>query len=171
MNLQKGQKILIHGGAGGIGSIAIQIAKYIGAYVATTVSTNDKEFVKALRADKIIDYKTEHFQDLLTDFDAVYDTIGGKTQEDSFKVLKKGGILLSMKGKPSEDLAKQYGVTVIGQGTHTNTAHLTRLAELIDKNIVSPKVDKIFPLSQIKEAFDYQTKGSPRGKVVLDISK
>lgn len=178
IKLQSGQKILIHGGAGGIGSIAIQLGKHLGAYVATTVSTNDKEFVKSLGADQIIDYKqslrpnglkTEKFEEILKDFDAVFDTVGGDTTDGSFKVLKIGGVLVSMVGAPNEDLAKRYKVTAIGQGTHTNREHLTRLSELVDKGVIKPQVDKIFPLEQAKEAFNYLEKGSPKGKVVLKI--
>ena len=154
IKLQKGQKILIHGGAGGIGSIAIQLAKHIGAVVATTISTDDKEFVKSLGADQVIDYKSEKFEDILKDFDAVFDTVGGESSDKSFKVLKKGGVLVSMVGKPNEDLAKEFEVTAIGQGTHTNREYLTRLSELVDKGVIKPQVDKVFPLDQTKEAFD-----------------
>jgi alcohol dehydrogenase len=96
IGLSNGQKILIHGGAGGIGSVAIQLAKNLGAYVTTTVSTNDKQFVQELGADIVIDYKTQTFEDLLHDYDAVFDTVGGETYRRSFKVLKKGGIIVSM---------------------------------------------------------------------------
>ena len=96
IGLSKDQMILIHGGAGGIGSIAIQLAKYVGADVTTTVSTNDKQFVQELGADHVIDYKTQNFEDLLHDYDAVFDTVGGDTYIISFKVLKKGGIIVSM---------------------------------------------------------------------------
>ncbi len=108
MGLTKGQKILIHGGAGGIGSIAIQLAKHLGAYVATTVSTNDKQCVKEeLGADEAIDYKTQTFEDVLAhDFDAVFDTVGGETYTRSFKVLKRdgGGIIVSMLEQPVQSL-------------------------------------------------------------------
>ena len=90
IGLSKGKRILIHGGAGGIGSIAIQLAKHLGAYVATTVSANDKQFVQELGADQVIDYKTQNFEDILHDYDAVFDTVGGDTYKRSFKVLKKG---------------------------------------------------------------------------------
>src|SRR5438874_1282919 len=100
IRLSKGQRILIHGGAGGIGSIAIQLAKHLGAYVATTVSTNDKQFVQELGADHVIDYKNQNFEDLLHDCDAVFDTVGGETYKRSFKVLKKGGIIVSMLEQP-----------------------------------------------------------------------
>ncbi|HYY40546.1 MAG TPA: NADP-dependent oxidoreductase, partial [Nitrososphaera sp.] len=105
IRLSKGQKILIHGGAGGIGSIAIQLAKHLGAYVATTVSTNDKQFVRELGANEVIDYKTQTFEDLLHDYDAVFDTIGSETYTRSFKVLKRGGgIIVSMLEQPNQEL-------------------------------------------------------------------
>ena len=169
MHLQKGQKVLIHGGAGGIGSIAIQLAKHIGAYVATTVSSKDKEFAKSLGADEIIDFKSQDFSEILKDFDAVYDTVGGDTTDKSFKVLKKGGVLVSMLGLPKEALAKEYNVTVIGQNTQTNAKNLSRLAELVDQGAIKPVVDKVFPFDQTKEAFAYAETAHPRGKAVIDI--
>jgi alcohol dehydrogenase len=104
----KGQRILIHGGAGGIGSIAIQLAKYLGAFVATTVSANDKVFVQELGADHVIDYMRQNFEDLLHDYDSVFDTVGGETYKRSFKVLKKGGIIISMLDQPNSELMNQY---------------------------------------------------------------
>ena len=174
--LQSMQKILIHGGAGGIGHMAIQLAKSIGAYVATTVNSDGMEFVKGLGADEVIDYKTQKFEMMLKDFDAVYDTVGGEVTNKSFEVLRKslpagrqGGILVSMLGQPNEELAKKYGVTGIGQNTQNNREHLTRLAELVDSGKIKVHVDKAFPLEQVREAFSYLETGSPRGKVVLKI--
>lgn len=171
IKLKPGQKILIHGGAGGIGHIAIQLAKQLGAYVATTVGTNDKEFVRALGADEVLDYKTEQFETKLKDFDAVYDTVGGPTKDNSFKILKKGGVLVSMLGQPSPELAKQYEVTAIGQGTQTTTQHLTHLAQLVDEGKIKVHVDKAFPIDQARESFVYQEEGHPQGKVVLTIKE
>lgn len=170
IGLRAGQKILIHGGAGGIGSIAIQLAKHLGAYVVTTVGEKDKEFVSSLGVDRIFDYKNEKFEEIISDYDAVYDTVGGKVTDLSFKVLKKGGIIVSMLGMPNEELAKSYEVKAIGQTTHTNNEHLSRLSELVENGAVKPQLDKVFPLEKAKEAFDYQEKGKPRGKVVLEIS-
>jgi alcohol dehydrogenase len=167
--LQKGQKILIHGGAGGIGSIAIQLAKSIGAYVTTTVGKDSFEYVKKLGADEIIDYKNEKFENILHDFDAVYDTVGGETTNKSFVILKRGGVLVSMMGKPDEKLAEEYKVTVVGQGTKTDANHLKRLAELVDSGKIKPQVNKIFPFDEIQLAFKYQEEGHPHGKVVLQI--
>lgn len=169
IQLQKGQKILIHGGAGGIGHIALQIAKAHEAFVAVTVSSDDVDFVKKLGADEVIDYKTEKFEEHLSDFDAVFDTVGGETTNRSFQVLKKGCILVSMVGQPDEKLAKQYGIVGIGQSTKTNTAHLTRVKELVDAGKITIHIDKVFPIDQAKEAFTYQETVHPKGKVVLKI--
>lgn len=174
IQLQPGQKILIHGGAGGIGTMAIQLAKALGAHVATTVSTKEIDYVKSLGADEVIDYTAQKFEEILKDppaggFDAVYDTVGGEVTDQSFKVLKKGGVLVSMLGQPNEELAKQYGVTAIGQGTKTNTEHLKKLAELIDEGKIKPHIDKEFTLDQAKEAFTYQEQSHPKGKVVFRI--
>lgn len=169
IKLQNGQKILIHGGAGGIGHLAVQFAKALGAYVATTVSTDDVDFVRSLGADEVIDYKTQDFENVLKDMAAVFDTVGGETRDKSLGVLKKGGILVSMLGEPNPELVQKYGVSAIGQNTSTNTAHLTRLAQLVDAGKVKVNVDKTFSLDQAKEAFAYQEDVHPRGKVVLKI--
>jgi len=171
INLKAHQKILIHGGAGGIGSIAIQLAKSKGAYVATTVSADSIEFVKKLGADEAIDYQKEAFEDKLKDFDAVFDTVGGETTDKSFKVLKKGGVLVSMLGQPNPELAKQYGVIAIGQNTDSSAKNLTRLAQLVDEGTIKPQVDKVFSLDKAKKAFDYAEKGHPKGKVVINIKE
>lgn len=170
IDIQPDQKILIHGGAGGIGSIAIQIAKAKGAYVATTVGTKDIEFVKQLGADEVIDYKIQQFETMLKDFDAVFDTAGGDTVSKSFAVLKPGGILVSMNGKPDEQLAQQYHVRVIGQASESNPDRFKRLTDLVESGKVKPEIDKVFPLLEAKDAFAYQEKSHPRGKVVLTIS-
>lgn len=169
IKLKSGNKILIHGAAGGIGSIAVQIAKSIGAYVAVTVSEKDKEFVKQLGADEIIDYKNQKFEEMLKDYDAVYDTIGGETLEKSFSILKKGGVLASMKGQPNPELAVRFGVTGIAINTKTNDERLKRLTQLVESGKVKPHIDKIFEMDQIKEAFTYKNTAHPKGKVVVKI--
>jgi NADPH:quinone reductase-like Zn-dependent oxidoreductase len=169
IKLQSGQKILIHGGAGGVGHMAIQVAKKLGAYVATTVKTADKEFVKNLGADTVIDYKSEKFEDVLKDFDAVFDTVGGETTDKSFLVLKKGGILVSMTGQPNKELALKNGITGVGQRAQTDTLHLNRLSELVDGGKIKVHVDKVFPLEQVQEAFKYQEEVHPQGKVIIKI--
>lgn len=169
IKLQPEQKILIQGGAGGIGSLAIQIAKSLGAYVATTVGWDDYGFVKNLGADEVIDYKKQSFEQILKDFDAVFDTVGGEVADRSFKVLKEGGIIVSMLGQPNQQLAQQLNVTATGQNTNINTDHLNRLRELVDNGKLKTQIDKVFDLDQIKEAFTYQEEIHPKGKVVIRI--
>lgn len=171
IKLKSGDKILIHGGAGGIGHIAIQLAKYLGAFVATTASSEDRDFVKNLGADEVIDYKTQKFEEMVHDFDAVFDTVGGETTEKSFKVLKKGGILVSMLGEPNPQLCEEFGVKGIGQNTKVTSARLNRLTTLVDSGVIKPHIDKVFSFEQAREAFEYVEKGHPRGKVVVKINK
>jgi NADPH:quinone reductase-like Zn-dependent oxidoreductase len=172
MRLTKGQKILIHGGAGGIGSISIQLAKHLGAYVATTVSRNDIQFVKEeLGADEVIDYKTQKFEDVLPhDFDAVFDTVGGETYTRSFKVLKSGGaggIIVSMLEQPVQELMDQFGVKAVFLFSQGNRERLTKLAEWVDQNNIRVNVERTFPLDEARAALDYQRDVHPRGKIVL----
>ena len=169
IKLKSGQKILVHGGAGGIGHMAVQLAKVFGAYVATTIKTDDVEFVKNLGADQAIDYKTQKFENILKDFDAVFDTVGSETTDKSFGVLKKGGVIVSMFGEPNQELAQKYGVTAIGQGTRTDTVHLARIAEIVDSGKIKVHLDKVFSFENAKEAFIYQEEVHPRGKVVIKI--
>ena len=169
IKLTKGQKILIHGGAGGIGTIAIPLAKHLGAYVATTVSTSDKQFAKELGADIVIDYKTQTFEDLLHDYDAVFDTVGGETYTRSFKILKKGGMIVSMLEQSNQELMSRFGVKAISQFTQVNRGRLTRLAQWVDQNNIRVNIDKTFPLEEAAKALDYQKNVHPRGKVVLAI--
>jgi len=169
IGLSKDQKILIHGGAGGIGSIAIPFAKHLGAYVATTVSTNDKQFVRELGASQVIDYKTENFEEILNDYDAAFDTIGGETYRRSFKVLKKGGIIVSMLEQPNSELMNQYGVKAIFQFTQVNRDRLSKLAQWVDQNNIQVNVEKTFSLDEAGNALDYLKDIHPRGKVVLTV--
>jgi alcohol dehydrogenase len=169
MRLTNGQKILIHGGAGGIGSISIQLAKHLGAYVATTVSTNDMQFVKEeLGADEAIDYKTQKFEDVLShDYDAVFDTVGGETYTRSFKVLKRGGIIVSMLEQPNQGLMNQFGAKAVFVFSQGNRERLTRLAEWVDQNNIRVNVERTFPIDEARTALDYQRDVHPRGKIVL----
>jgi alcohol dehydrogenase len=170
IGLSKDKKILIHGGAGGIGSIAIQLAKRLGAYVATTASTNDEQFVQELGANQVIDYKTENFEDILHDYDAVFDTVGGDTYKRSFKVLKKGsGIITSMLEQPNSELMNRYGVKAFVQFTQANRQLLTKLAEWVDQNNIKVNIAKTFSIDEAADALDYQKDVHPRGKVVIAV--
>jgi NADPH:quinone reductase-like Zn-dependent oxidoreductase len=169
LRISAGQKVLIHGGAGGIGSAAIQIAKHLGAHVATTASGDDIEYVKSLGADMVID-KTQKFEEVVHDFDAVFDMVGGDTHVRSFKVLKKGGRLVSMLVQPRQDLMKEFGVEAFRQVTQVTTERLTKLAELVDNGALKVHVDKIFPLSQASAALLQLEKRPPKGKFVLKLA-
>lgn len=171
MNLQPGQKILIHGGAGGIGSLAIQLAKHIGAQVVTTAAGDDADFVRNLGADEVIDYKTQKFEELVRDCDAVFDTVGGDTFINSFKVLKKGGVLVSMLEKDEDNLAETYGITSVRQFTHATKEKLETLIQLVAEGVVQAHIDRTFPLDQVAEAFRTRETGTIRGKIVLEIKK
>jgi alcohol dehydrogenase len=170
IGLSKEKKILIHGGAGGIGSVSIQLAKHLGAYVATTVSTNDKQFVQELGADQIIDYKKENFEDVVHDYDAVFDTVGGDTYKRSFRVLKKdNGMIVSMLEQPNSKLMNQYGIKAVFFFTQVNRQRLTKLAEWVDQNNIKVNIDETFSLDEAAKPLDYQKEIHPRGKVVLTV--
>jgi NADPH:quinone reductase-like Zn-dependent oxidoreductase len=170
LKLQPGQKILIHGGAGGIGSMAIQLAKHLGAAVATTASESDMEFVRGLGADTIIDYKSQEFSEMLKDYDAVFDTVGGETYRKSFSVLKPGGAIVSMLEPPEEALAKERGIKAYSQQTRTTPDRLDAVRELLESGALRVNIDKTFPLEEAAEALEYLHMGSPKGKVVLTIA-
>lgn len=167
--LSKGQKILIHGGSGGIGSVAIQLAKHLGAYVITTASSSHMDFVKNLGADEVIDYTSQDFSTMLKDIDVVYDTVGSETYTKSFAVLKKGGIIVTMVAKTDPELDKQHEVTTISQQTHVTTEKLSMLAELVDSGVIKVQIEKVFPLDQAKEAYEYLETKHPKGKIVIAI--
>ena len=170
IGLSKDKKVLVQGGAGGIGSIGIQLAKHLDVFVATTVSTDDKQFVQELGADQVIDYKTQNFEDIVHDYDAVFDTVGGDTYKRSFKVLKKGsGMIVSTLEQPNSELMNQYGIKAVFLFSQVNRQRLTKLAEWVDQNNIKVNIDKTFSLDEAAKALDYQKEGHPRGKLVLTI--
>jgi NADPH:quinone reductase-like Zn-dependent oxidoreductase len=171
LDIQQGQKLLIQGGAGGIGAAAVQIAKKLGAYVAVTVSTDDVDYAKALGADEVIDYKTQKFQDILKDYDAVFDSVGGDVFVQSYEVLKQGGKALSMIAPGDEAKASEKSIISKTQSTKINTERLNKLRELIEAGTVSVRIDSTYPLEQIKEAFEKRESGTAKGKVALEIKR
>lgn len=168
-NLQKGQKVLIHAGSGGVGTHAIQIAKDIGAKVAVTTSGSNIELVKGLGADVVINYKTQNFEKELKDYDLVLDTMGGEIMKKSFKVLKKGGSMVSIKGQDTDELAKKYDVNFEAFFMWPSGEMLSQLTELVNKNALEPTIDRIYTLSEVQDAYDYLQKGHAKGKVVIKI--
>jgi alcohol dehydrogenase len=192
-NLKPGQKILIHAGSGGVGTFAIQLAKHLGAVVATTASAANLDFVQSLGADIVIDYRKDNFETLLQDFDVVLDTLGAKTLEKSLRVLKPGGKLIGIAGPPDPDFAKDLGANwILGlvmrllsfqirqKAKHHSVSYsflfmrasgdqLREIGSLIDAGIIRPVVDRVFPFESTQEALAYVEKGRTRGKVVIKV--
>ena len=167
--VKSGQHILIHGAAGGVGSIAVQIAKHLGAYVVATALPEDIPYVRELGADEIIDTRKQPFESVIRDIDGVLDTIGGDFATKSYDVIRRGGTLVSMTAEPDEDRMKERGITAISQFTQPTTERLTRLAQLVDEGVVTPRVSRTFSIDQIAEAFRYREESKPAGKVVIDV--
>jgi NADPH:quinone reductase-like Zn-dependent oxidoreductase len=167
--LQAGQRVLIHGGGGGVGHFAIQFAKAKGATVFTTAGGDDLDFVRGLGADMAIDYKAQRFEEVARDIDVVYDLIAGETQERSWPVLKPGGIIVSTLSQPSDEKARAHQA----RGTHymarPNGEQLLEIARLIDEGKVRVVVARRFPLDQVRAAHEMLEREHPHGKIVLDV--
>lgn len=191
--LQRGQKVFIQAGSGGVGSFAIQLAKHLGATVATTTSTSNIEMVRGLGADVIVDYKTEDFEAKLSDYDLVLHSQDGKALEKSLRVLRAGGRLVSISGPPDPEFAEEIGAPwfvklftrLSSSGTrrkakslHTTFSflfmkasgdQLRRIAALMEDGTVRPVVDKVFPFQSTNEALSYVETGRAKGKVVIKV--
>jgi NADPH:quinone reductase-like Zn-dependent oxidoreductase len=167
--LRPGQRVLIHGGAGGVGHFAIQFAKAKGAWVATTVSASDKDFVSDLGADQVVDYKTEKFETVVDPVDLVFDLIGGETQERSFSIVKPGGALISTLQEPDKGRAKKLNIRAGRYTAQPNGAQLREIADLIDQGKVKVVIATTFELREVAEAQAALKEKHLRGKVVLKI--
>jgi NADPH:quinone reductase-like Zn-dependent oxidoreductase len=168
--LQAGQKILIHGASGGVGTFAVQLAKWKGAYVIGTASAKNADFLRDLGADEVIDYTSEHFENKLHDLDVVFDTIGGDVQLNSIKVLKQGGILVSTVGIKDEAALKAKGIQGVAYMAKSLPDQLHRMAQLIDEGKLRPVISKTFPLKDAAEAQRESEQGHTRGKIVLTVN-
>jgi len=193
-NLKKGQKVFIQAGSGGVGTFAIQLAKHLGAFVATTTSSTNTDWVKSLGADVVIDYKKENFINVLKDYDVVlHSNRDAQVLADSLKVLKPGGMLISLTGPPTAELAKELGLgwhlriimnllswsvrrKAKKQGVsfkflfmRADGKQLSEISQLIEAGIIRPIIDKIFPFEQTNEAMAYVESGRAKGKVVIKI--
>ncbi|WP_233810021.1 NADP-dependent oxidoreductase [Paraburkholderia sp. HP33-1] len=191
--LKKGQKVLIHAGSGGVGTFAIQLAKHLGATVATTASAANAGLMKQLGADTVIDYKKDDFAAVLKDCDVVLDTQGGNTLEKSLQVLKPGGKLIGIAGPPDPDFARQMGASWFLKAAmrflsyrirkaarrrdvgysflfmRADGDQLAQIAKLVDIAAVRPVIDRIFPFESTQEAVAYVETGRAKGKVVVKI--
>lgn len=166
IKLQAGQKLFIHGAAGGIGTIAVQVARHLGAYVAGTATGEGAERIVQLGINEVIDYKVQDFAAELHDYDAVFDTVGGDDFAKALTILKPGGTAVSMIAQADEQ-AKELGVTAITQSTKVTTEMLDKLRELVESGVVTPQIGKVFPFEQIQQAFETRESGKIPGKVVL----
>jgi NADPH:quinone reductase-like Zn-dependent oxidoreductase len=169
-DLRTEQKVLIHGGAGGIGTFAIQLARWKGAFIVATASGRNQEFLRNLGADLTIDYERTRFDRLVCDADVVFDTIGGDTLKRSWKVLREGGILVSTVERPSEDEAAEHVARGAYVETRANPEQLAEIAGLVDSGIVRPMVEAVFPLIEARYAQELSQSGHARGKIVLRVA-
>lgn len=193
LQLQRGQKILIQAGAGGVGTFAIQLAKIMGATVATTASEAGANLVKSLGADEIINYKTEKFEEILKNYDAVFDTLGGEILEKSFEVIKSGGKIVSVSGLPNARFAKEYGSgffkTMLFSAASNKLTKLEKkhnvqytflfmkpsgeqlriIANYIETGKIKPIIDKVFHFEDAQKAMEYAESGRAKGKIILKI--
>ena len=192
-HLKQGQKVLIHAGSGGVGTFAIQLAKHVGATVATTASTENVDLVRSLGADIVIDYKKEDFADVLRDYDVVLNSLDKVTLEKSLRVLKPGGQLISISGPPDAAFARSIGASwflrmimgLLSYGIRAkakrrqahysflfmraNGDQLTKITSLINDGFIRPVVDRVFPFASTKHAMAYVEAGRARGKVVVSL--
>lgn len=168
--LVAGQSVLIHAGAGGVGSLAVQLARWRGLRVFATASARDVAFVQGLGADVVIDYKAERFEDGVRGVDVVFDTVGGETQERSLRVLRKGGMLVSVVSRMAPGLAEQHGVRAAYFIVEGDRAQLEEIATLVDAGKLKPIVAKVFPLDRTREAFEFGAASHAPGKIVLEVA-
>ncbi|WP_113627908.1 NADP-dependent oxidoreductase [Pectobacterium peruviense] len=191
--LKKGQRVLIHAGSGGVGTIAIQLAKHLGAFVATTTSTRNVEWVKSLGADVVIDYKTQAFESVLKDYDVVLNSLSNDVLEKSLQVLKPGGRLISISGPPTPTFAEQQGLSwflkqvmrLLSRSIRKKADkhrvrysfvfmradgdQLREITALIESGVIKPVIDRTFPLEATAEALAYVEQGRSKGKVIISI--
>jgi NADPH:quinone reductase-like Zn-dependent oxidoreductase len=168
--VQAGQTVLIHAAAGGVGSLAVQMAKISGATVMGTASARNKDFLLELGVDTVIDYTAEKFEAVASDVDMVFDTIGEETQEKSWQVLKEGGIMVSIVAPPSADKAKEANARGEFLFVEPNGEQLTKMAQWVDDGLLTNTIEKTFPLEQVEQAFTLSQTGRTRGKIIIQVA-
>ena len=169
--IKEGMKVLVHGGAGGVGGFAVQLGRHLGAEIAATCHSMDVDYVKELGAEPVIAYDKEDFSRLLKGYDVVLDSIGGDVHRRSYNVLKKGGTMVCLNAAPIEDLSDQYGTRtkVIDEKDHGRI--LKHVTDLVQSGAVKPQVMHVFPLSEAADAHRLSEKGTVRGKIILETGK
>lgn len=170
-NLQAGQTVLIHAAAGGVGSLAVQLAKWKGARVVGTASGANTDYVRSLNADQVIDYKNSRFEDAVSEIDLVLDAVGGDVQARSFQVLKPGGKLVAITAPPDESAAQARGVQVQFMAMQPKSEQLQQLAELFDQGALQTQTEVVLRLEDVARAHEQSETGHARGKIVLQIAR
>ncbi len=168
-HLSAGQTVLVHGAGGAVGAAGVQFAHNIGATVVATASGEDRDYVRGLGADVVVDYRTERFEDAAHDVDVVLDTVGGETQARSFTTMKPGGILVTTTAPPDMDAAGKAGVTAKMIQVSPNTAQLSEIAEMIAAGKFKVRIGLVLPLSEAQQAHEKAQAGQVRGKIVLQV--
>ena len=168
-NLSAGQTVLIHGGSGGVGHLAIQIAKARGARVIATASTANQDFIKQMGADVAIDYTKTKFEDIAKDVDVVLDAVGGDTLKRSYGVVKKGGIIVSIVDEPEQAALETHGIRGVSIRTDPKASTLEELTRLIDAKKMTPVVSQVLPLSEVVKAHEQIATRHTQGKIVLKV--
>jgi NADPH:quinone reductase-like Zn-dependent oxidoreductase len=169
--LSAGQTVLIHGGSGGVGSLAIQIAKARGAKVVATASTANQGLLKELGADVAIDYTKQKFEDIAKDVDVVMDSIGKDTLARSYGVVKKGGFIVSLVARPDPAELEKHGIRGAPMSVDPNSAELAEIGKLIDEKKIKVVVSQILPLADAAKAQEQAATGHTRGKIVLKVAE
>ncbi len=168
-SLSPGNRVLIHGATGGVGTFAVQLARWAGAYVIGTASRRNQGSLRNLGCNEVIDYTSTRFEAVVRNIDVVLDTVGGDTLERSWGVLKKGGILVSVAEPPSQEQAASYGVQGLFFIVQPNRDELAQIGNLIDAGKIHPIIDSVLPLSQAHVAYEQGSGGHTRGKIVLRV--
>jgi NADPH:quinone reductase-like Zn-dependent oxidoreductase len=168
--LGAGQRVLVHAAAGGVGSLAVQLAKWKGAHVIGTASARNHNLLRELGVDQVVDYKAERFEDAVQPVDLVLDTMGGDVQKRSWKVLKRGGILVSIVSPPSADIASAHGVRQAFVFTEPSAGQLAEISKLADTEKLKAIVETILPLSDATLGQELSERGHTRGKIVLRVA-
>jgi NADPH:quinone reductase-like Zn-dependent oxidoreductase len=168
-NLSSGQRLLITAASGGVGSLAVQIAKAKGAFVIGMASGRNEAFVRDLGADEFVDYTKQNFEEVVKDVDVVFDTVGGDTFERAFQTLKPGGFLVTAVQFPSEEKAQEFGINAARVYCKSNAKQLAAIGKLVDEGKLKAHVSTVLPLSEVKKAHQLSASGRTRGKIVLQI--
>ena len=169
--LNAGQTVLIHGGSGGVGTFAIQIAKARGAKVIATASTANQDLLKQLGTDVAVDYTKQKFEDVAKDVDVVLDSVGKDTLTRSYGVVKKGGIIVSLVARPNQSDLEKHGIRGVALSVEPNSGELAQIGKLIDEKKIRVIVSQTFPLSEAKKAQEQVASGHTRGKIVLKLAE